>query len=208
MDSNQLKSLTKFTCNEVGFVAQFILRELKKVNPNEIETKSLNSLVSYVDKNAEMQLVDKLSKLLPKATFLTEEETIENSEGEYRWIIDPLDGTTNFLHGLPIYAVSVGLIHNKQPILGMIYEPNQDEMFYASKGNGAFLNDKSIQVSPAETLSTSLLATGFPYYDFSYQRPFTPDDLEAIEKKMTELVKEDHPVRREVMQRDQAVEFF
>jgi myo-inositol-1(or 4)-monophosphatase len=80
------------------------------------------------------------------------------------------------------------LIHNKQPILGMIFEPNQDEMFYASKGNGAFLNDKSIQVSPAETLATSLLATGFPYYDFSYQDRYL--DL------LKELMQKSHGLRR------------
>ena len=144
MDSNQLKSLTKFTCNEVGFVAQFILRELKKVNPNEIETKSLNSLVSYVDKNAEMQLVDKLSKLLPKATFLTEEETIENSEGEYRWIIDPLDGTTNFLHQLPFFSISVALEFQEEIILGVVYEVNRNECFFAWKDGGAYLNNEKI----------------------------------------------------------------
>jgi myo-inositol-1(or 4)-monophosphatase len=89
---------------------------------------------------------------------------------------------------LPIYAVSVGLIHKKQPILGMIYEPNQDEMFYASKGNGEFLTDKSIQVSTAETLATSLLATGFPYYDFSYQDRYL--DL------LKELMQKSHGLRR------------
>ena len=125
-------------------------------------------MVSFVDQQAESKLKEGLSAIFPEAKFIAEESDSNYDEvgNGYYWVIDPLDGTTNFLHGLPVYAVSVGLIYNKQPILGMIYEPNQDEMFYASKGNGAFLNDKSIQVSPAETLATSLLATGFPYYDF------------------------------------------
>lgn len=172
MDSNQLKSLTKFTCNEVGFVAQFILGELKKVNPNEIETKSLNSLVSYVDKNAEMQLVDKLSKLLPKATFLTEEETIINSEGEYRWIIDPLDGTTNFLHQLPFFSISVALEFQEEIILGVVYEVNRNECFFAWKDGGAYLNNEKINVSKRTELEDSLIATGFPYYDYGGVDPY------------------------------------
>jgi myo-inositol-1(or 4)-monophosphatase len=87
-------------------------------------------------------------------------------------VIDPLDGTTNFLHKLPVFAVSVGLIYQKQPILGLIYEPNRDELFTAAKGNGAHLNGKPIHVSPENSLSKSLLATGFPYYDFDLMQRY------------------------------------
>ena len=172
MNSKQLESLTSSTCKQVGFVAQFILKELKKVNPNDIETKSLNSLVSYVDKNAEMQLVEKLRKLLPEATFLTEEETIENNEGEYRWIIDPLDGTTNFLHQLPFFSISVALEFQGEIILGVVYEVNRNECFSAWKNGGAYLNDSKIEVSKRTDLGDALIATGFPYYDYRGVEPY------------------------------------
>ncbi len=172
MNSKQLESLTSSTCIQVGFVAQFILKELKKVNPNDIETKSLNSLVSYVDKNAEMQLVEKLGKLLPEATFLTEEETIENGEGEYRWIIDPLDGTTNFLHQLPFFSISVALEFRGEIILGVVYEVNRNECFSAWKNGGAYLNDSKIEVSKRADLGDALIATGFPYYDYRGVEPY------------------------------------
>jgi len=172
MNSNQLESLTSSTCKEVGFVAQFILKELKKVNPNDIETKSLNSLVSYVDKNAEIQLVEKLGKLFPEATFLTEEETIENSEGEYRWIIDPLDGTTNFLHQLPFFSISVALEFKGEIILGVVYEVSRNECFYAWKNGGAYLNESKIEVSKRTEIGDTLIATGFPYYDYRGVEPY------------------------------------
>ncbi len=188
MNSKQLESLTYSTCNEVGFVSQFILKELKKVNPNDIETKSLNSLVSYVDKNAEIQLVEKLGKLLPEATFLTEEETIENSEGEYRWIIDPLDGTTNFLHQLPFFSISVALEFHGEIILGVVYEVNRNECFCAWKDGGAYLNNEKIGVSKRSELGDALIATGFPYYDYRGVEPY----FEALEF----FIKETRGVRR------------
>ena len=103
-------------------------------------------------------------------------------------MIDPLDGTTNFLHQLPIYAVSVGLIKNKQSILGLVYEPNRDEMFSAALGQGAFLNGLPIRVSSQSDLSKSLLATGFPYYDFSYQDRY----IDLLKK----LMQKSHGLRR------------
>ena len=124
-----------------------------------------------MDQQAEAKLKQGLSQIFPEAGFIAEETaaTYGDVGNGYYWVIDPLDGTTNFLHKLPVFAVSVGLIFEKQPILGLIYEPNRDELFTAFKGNGAHLNGSSIRVSPENSLSKSLLATGFPYYDFSYQ---------------------------------------
>jgi myo-inositol-1(or 4)-monophosphatase len=150
--------------NQTG---DFIRQELGAVNNQSIETKSLNSLVSYVDKTAEKMLVEKLQVLTPTATFLTEEETIDNQKSELRWIIDPLDGTTNFLHGVPVFAISVALEQNGVLVLGLIQEVNRQENFYAWKGGGAYLNGRAIHVSQKNQLADSLLATGFPYYDFS-----------------------------------------
>jgi myo-inositol-1(or 4)-monophosphatase len=147
----------------------FIRKESLNFNADSIEFKGLNDLVSYVDKQAEKQLVKNLSKILPEAGFTTEEDTI-NTKGEvFDWIIDPLDGTTNFIHGIPTYAISIALYENGQPVIGVVYEINRGEMFSAYKGGGAFLNNKPIHVSKRTSLSECLLATGFPYYQFDKQ---------------------------------------
>ena len=172
MNQENLINLTNLVCKEIAIVSDFINAELKKVSSKDIETKSLNSLVSYVDKNAEIQLVEKLGNLLPAAVFLTEEETIENLEGEYRWIIDPLDGTTNFLHQLPFFAISVALEFQNEIILGVVYEVNRKECFYAWKNGGAFLNGSKIEISQKTKMSDTLIATGFPYYDYEGVRSY------------------------------------
>jgi len=166
MDIKELEIVTQKSIKQIASVASFIRNELELVNPQDIETKSLNSLVSYVDKNAELQLVEKLGKILPEATFLTEEETVVNQKGTYRWIIDPLDGTTNFLHQLPFFSISVALEHNGEIVSGVVYEVMREECFYAWKGGGAFLNQKKIKVSQRTQIGDALIATGFPYYDY------------------------------------------
>jgi myo-inositol-1(or 4)-monophosphatase len=147
----------------------FIRKESLNFNADSIEFKGLNDLVSYVDKQAEKQLVKNLSKILPEAGFTTEEDTINTKGKVFDWIIDPLDGTTNFIHGIPTYAISIALYENGQPVIGVVYEINRGEMFSAYKGGGAFLNNKPIHVSKRTSLSESLLATGFPYYQFDKQ---------------------------------------
>lgn len=148
---------------EVGI---FIKMEESKVKAKDIEEKSLNSLVSYVDKSAEQQIVQGLEVLLPEAGFIAEEGTSDKKGETYQWIIDPLDGTTNFLHGIPTYAVSIALQQEEEIILGVVYEVNRDECFYAVKNEGAYLNGNRIQVSTTSSIANSLLATGFPYYDY------------------------------------------
>ncbi|MFK8102267.1 MAG: inositol monophosphatase [Saprospiraceae bacterium] len=167
MSPTKLENLCTKTCELVLQVGQFLREELGKVSDEAIEVKGLNSLVSYVDQEAERKLVAGLSQFLPGSSFLTEEETVQASSGTYQWIIDPLDGTTNFLHQLPVFGISVALLEEGQLILGVVYEPNRDECFYAWKEGGAFLNKRKIQVRSNPLLSESLLATGFPYYDYS-----------------------------------------
>ncbi|MEM8907645.1 MAG: inositol monophosphatase family protein [Bacteroidota bacterium] len=181
MDIQHLERLCQSTRELIADVASFIEDQLEKVTISDIETKSLNSLVSYVDKTAEQKLVQGLKARWADSTFLTEEETIANTEGEYRWIIDPLDGTTNFLHRLPFFAISVALQHQGELIMGIIYEVNRKESFYAWKGGGAWLNGKRIQVSSNEHLQDAVLATGFPYYDYTYQANYfaTLSDLSS-----------------------------
>ncbi len=166
MDNNSLESLVAPVRELVEKTGAFIAEQYGKVSDDAIEFKSFNSLVSYVDKEAEKQLVDGLSKILPEAVFLTEEETVESQKGKLKWIIDPLDGTTNFLHQLPFFSISVALENEGEIVLGFVYEVNRKECFYAWKSGGAFLNGKPIHVRKVKTLEETLIATGFPYYDY------------------------------------------
>jgi len=143
--------------------ADFIRSQAGKVEEHHIETKSRNSLVSFVDKQAEKILVNGLSKIIGEAGFITEEETVTQSKSEYTWIIDPLDGTTNFLQQIPVYSVSIGLMHEDQLILGVVSDVERKETFYAWKGGGAWCNGEPIHVSNRKGIDDAVVATGFPY---------------------------------------------
>jgi myo-inositol-1(or 4)-monophosphatase len=130
------------------------------------EIKTPNNLVTFVDKESERRFVEGLSRLLPNAGYVAEEGTGEESEKGLNWVIDPLDGTTNYVHGVPVWCTSVGLTWQSVPVLGVIFDPISNELFSASEGNGAFLNGRPIRVSGITELQSSLLATGFPYDDF------------------------------------------
>ena len=167
-----LKQLTLEVNSIARKAGKYILDERKVFSDSKVELKSLNSLVSYVDKGAEEIVVGALRSLIPQAGFITEEDTVQDKEEEFTWIIDPLDGTTNFIHGIPCFCVSIGLMYEEEIVLGVIYEINQDECFYAWKNGGAFLNDQPIEVKKKEVMAQSLLATGFPYYDFGRMEPY------------------------------------
>ncbi|HTM99855.1 MAG TPA: inositol monophosphatase family protein [Pedobacter sp.] len=179
-------------CSKVIAIARltgnFIRKEAMAFDANSIEYKGLNDLVSYVDKQAEKQLVRNLKKILPDAGFITEEETINVVGKPYTWIIDPLDGTTNFIHGIPTYSISIALYEGDQPVIGVVYEINRGEMFSTYKGGAAYLNNKEIRVSSNESLAQSLLATGFPYYQFEKQ----PQYIQLF----TEMMQKCHGLRR------------
>lgn len=169
-----LKLLTEKTIEIVRQASSFIQQEAALFSRDKIEYKDLNNLVSYVDKEAEKLLVAGLREILPEASFITEEGTTgqEPDPTALNWIIDPLDGTTNFIHGIPVYCVSVGLARGKELLLGVIHEPSRNEMFYAWQGGGAWCNDKDIKVSNVPLLQDSLIATGFPYYKFEKQKRY------------------------------------
>jgi myo-inositol-1(or 4)-monophosphatase len=142
---------------------QYLKNERSTITASEIEMKSgKNDLVSRADKEAERRFVAFLRKLLPEAGYIAEEGTGERAE-EYNWIIDPLDGTTNYLFGIPCYCTSVALWKNGDILVGVIYDPERDECFSAAKGHGAFLNGNPISVSQQGDMKLTLLATGFPY---------------------------------------------
>ncbi|MFT7157083.1 MAG: myo-inositol-1(or 4)-monophosphatase [Parvicella sp.] len=162
MDRRELCSQVAALSKEIG---EWMVTERIQFSENDVENKTFNNLVSYVDKESEKRFVEGLLKLLPGSGILGEEGSSINLIADYIWIIDPLDGTTNYVHGVPAYCTSVALQHKKQTVIGVVYEPNQKECFY-SYGEGSFLNAKEISVSKNAKLSNSLLATGFPYYNF------------------------------------------
>lgn len=166
MKEDQLDKLLQEARLVIQQAVLFLRQERKVFSFDVVEYKGFNDLVSYVDKASEEILVNGLRKLIPDAGFITEENTLTLNDRDYVWIIDPLDGTTNFVHGIPCYCVSVGLMYKQELILGIVHEVNLDECFYARKGGGAFLNEVKIQVSKTDTLGKSLVATGFPYHDF------------------------------------------
>jgi myo-inositol-1(or 4)-monophosphatase len=169
-------------------VGKFIVTEVNKIRNTDIETKGLNDFVTYVDKTSEQQLVKSLSEILPQAGFIAEENTSDRKGEEYNWIVDPLDGTTNFIHGLPCYSISIALKKHEQIVLGVVYEINQQECFYSWEGSNAYLNNKIIKVSNCERIKDSLLATGFPYYDYSR--------LDSYLELFTYFLKNSHGIRR------------
>ena len=183
-----LENLANEVINISKQAGDFIRQERKSFGSDKIEYKGLNDMVSYVDKGAERMIVSALEKILPRSGFITEEKTINKIGDRYNWIIDPLDGTTNFIHGVPTYSVSIALQEYDELIFGVVYEINMDECFYAWKDAPAYLNGKEIKVSDNPTISSSLLATGFPYYDFGKQ--------EAYIRLFTELMKSCHGLRR------------
>jgi myo-inositol-1(or 4)-monophosphatase len=146
-------------------VGKAIREQRKSFRASDIEEKDFNNLVSFVDRAAEDELVKQLSGIFPEAGFITEENADRPRGKRFNWIIDPLDGTTNFIHGIPCYAVSVALADGMKPILGVIYEVNMDECFYAWKDGGAFLNGERIRVSATKELKRALIGTGFPYVE-------------------------------------------
>ena len=123
--------------------------------------------MSTADRKAETILYKELSKARPSYGFILEEGGIVAGEDDHTWIIDPLDGTTNFLHGIPHFAISIGLQKGTEIIAGVIYDPVKDELFYAEKGGGAFLNERRLRVSGRSQLSEALLATGIPFASHS-----------------------------------------
>jgi myo-inositol-1(or 4)-monophosphatase len=136
-----------------------------------VRTKSNNEFVSEVDTAAEDAIVETLLGAYPDHAILAEERGSQG-QSEYLWIIDPLDGTTNFLHGFPQYSVSIACSHRGVLTHGVVYDPTRNELFTATRGRGAFLNDRRIRVSKRQKLLESLIGTGFPFRDFSFAQPY------------------------------------
>jgi myo-inositol-1(or 4)-monophosphatase len=183
-----LKSLCTEIESAARTAAEFITKESEVFNINDTESKGLNNFVTYVDKGSEKMLIEKLAPLIPEAGFIAEEGTSVKKGLKYNWIIDPLDGTTNFLHNVRPYAISIGLMKDDEVIAGVVHEVSGNETFTAWKDGGAWLNGRRIHVSDTPILSGSLVATGFPYNLFDRLTPYM--------NLLTYLVKNTHGVRR------------
>jgi myo-inositol-1(or 4)-monophosphatase len=148
-----------------------------------VATKGRRDFVTEVDRAAEAAIIEVLSTAYPQHAFLAEESGASDGgqQAEYTWIIDPLDGTTNFIHGFPQYAVSIGLRHRGQMTQAVIYDPTRNELFTASRGRGAFLNDRRIRVSRRTHLRESLIGTGFPFRKLDHL-----DEYVRMFKRITE----------------------
>jgi len=163
------------TCEIAREAGRFIRQEGARFSAEKVEVKGLHNFVSYVDKSSEKQIVAALRTLLPEAGFIAEEGTSAFRADRFNWVIDPLDGTTNFIHGLSPYSVSIALMEYDAVVVGVVYEPQADECFYTwADAPAAYLNGLEIRVSARNAVDDCLIATGFPYTDFLYMRQYLP----------------------------------
>lgn len=170
---------------QAGDIINFASRDLGQL---KIQTKSFNDFVSEVDQAAEKTIIDTLKSAYPDHGFLGEEGGDINETAENIWIIDPLDGTTNFLHSFPQYCVSIALQQKGVITQAVIYDPVHNDLFTATKGRGAFLNDKRIRVGSRIKLQEALISTGFPFREFSY--------LDTYMDMLKDMIKNTTGIRR------------
>ena len=157
-----------------------ITRASSDLDKLTVRRKRQNDFVSEVDNAAEDAIISMLRAAYPDHGILAEESGSQSGDAEYMWVIDPLDGTTNFLHGFPQYCVSIGLLHKGVPNQGVVFDPNRNELFTASKGVGAYMNDRRLRVSRIDRLEDALMGTGFPFREVGHL-----DDYLRMFKQMT-----------------------
>jgi myo-inositol-1(or 4)-monophosphatase len=158
-DLNKIKETAVKAAVEAGKHALKRIGDLGKVDHKE----SLNNLVTDVDRKCEGIIIDSITREFPSHSILAEESGEHNPGGFFKWIVDPLDGTTNYTHGFPVFCVSIGVMSGDSVRVGVVYDPMRDELFTAEEGKGAFLNNSRIRVSRSEEVQDSLIATGFAY---------------------------------------------
>ncbi|MEB8434141.1 inositol monophosphatase family protein [Cocleimonas sp. KMM 6892] len=185
---NPMLNMAIKAAHEAGDI---IARSADRIDQLQIENKDKNDFVSEIDRAAEDTIIGILKKAYPDHSFIGEESgKIEGTSKEYEWIIDPLDGTTNFLYGVPHYAVSIALKKNGKIDQGVVYDPMRDDLFHASRGGGAFLNNRRIRVSKRLSLENALLGTGIPY------RPDQAEIVDTYQLTMKALMLNTAGVRR------------
>ena len=157
------KTICERVCEVARKAGEYIDSQRKHFSFSDVEFKGVHNMVSYVDKESERMIVEALREILPGSGFITEEGTASCRGERFRWVIDPLDGTTNFVHGLPPYCVSIALMEGEEVVAGVVYEVTHRELFHAWKGSDAYLNGERIVCSKVDRLENALIAVGFSY---------------------------------------------
>ncbi len=158
-----LRSSIKDTAIQAARAAGAILQERARLG-FRIEHKNAVNLVTDADRQAEQAIIERIREAHPEHQILAEEQGIVvQNDSPYKWVIDPLDGTTNFAHGFPAYCVSIGVEYQRSCILGVVFDPTRQELFVGERGSGAFLNDQPIRISQTASLNAALVVTGFGY---------------------------------------------
>lgn len=165
-----------------------IARGFENVDDLEIQQKGSNDFVTKIDKEAEQAIIDKIKQSYPDHMFIGEEGGVVEGNTDFKWVIDPLDGTTNFIKGIPHFCVSIALLYKGRLDQAVIFDPIRGELFTASRGNGAQLNGKRIRASQAKELSNTVLATAFPFKD--------RNELPAFIENFTEIFNQAGDIRR------------
>ncbi|MEW6586140.1 MAG: inositol monophosphatase family protein [Nitrospirota bacterium] len=157
------KAFLETAIQAAGKAGDLILKNLGKLSKKDIDVKQTSDFVTRVDRESEEIILKTIKNSFPDHTFLTEESLHDVETEQYRWIIDPLDGTTNYIHRYPVFSISIALEYRRDMVLGVVYEPLRGDMFTAEKGKGAFLNSRRIEVSGIDSLRNCLVTTGFPF---------------------------------------------
>ncbi len=153
----------KTAVSAARLAGDIIMKHLGNLSKEDVQTKQAFDFVTKVDRWSEAVIMQTIREKFPSHRFLTEETLKQEDTGDYRWIIDPLDGTTNYIHSYPMFSVSIALEYKSEIIVGVVFDPLRDELFHATRGDGSFLNNHRISVSGTKDLGRSLIATGFPF---------------------------------------------
>jgi len=164
-----------------------IMRSFNRLDTLTVSEKQVNDFVSEIDRNAEQAIIETIRKAYPSHAILAEESGVHGKD-DFQWVIDPLDGTTNYLHGFPQFAISIALLHRGRLENGVVYDPLRDEMYTAVRGGGALLNDRRLRVTEQKTLKGALLGTGIPFRDQRY--------MDAYLGMLKDLTQETAGIRR------------
>jgi myo-inositol-1(or 4)-monophosphatase len=163
MNDNLSTEFLKTAVTAARLAGDIIIKNLGHLSKEDVQTKQAFDFVTKVDRWSEAVIIQTIREKFPSHTFLAEETLKQEDTGNYRWIIDPLDGTTNYIHSYPMFSVSIALEYEREIVIGVIFDPLKDELFHAVRGKGAFLNNRQINVSKTDLLERSLIATGFPF---------------------------------------------
>ena len=169
--------------------AKTLIRDFGEIENLQVSIKGPGDFVTASDKKVEKILIDELQKARPNYSILSEEIGKINNDESFKWIIDPIDGTANFLHGIPHFAISIGLEHDGEIICGIIYDPIKDEMFVAEKGNGSYLNNQRIRVSSRSKLENCIIFTGGPKIGVKNRELFLKEYNNVSSKVLTTIRK-------------------